>query len=162
MRHRNELLFSCLRKIFGGGEQVSGSVKRTATDTSQVFLVSVTIAPLSERLIAVFASERTSSIMRAHMVFDIANLGERLFASEALEHLIPPACLFVYSANFSPSFVFRDTTFGQSYDCRLLAGWHSLVLFLCHGLRLQGYSAQVCLITICVFLVYLGLKKFRL
>ena len=120
--------------------------------------MSVTIPPLSEQLLAVFALEWTRTRMRAHMVLDVAQLREKLAAGEALKHLIPPTCLFVYSADFSPFFAFRDKTPGPCSDCRLLDGWHFLARLFCHGLRFEGYSAKVYLITIFVFLVYLGSK----
>lgn len=69
-------------------------------------LVSVTVTPLRESLIAVLARERSKADMSSNMIHHIAKLGEGLRTGQALQYLVFAASILVHKLNLFETFFF--------------------------------------------------------
>ena len=78
--------------------------------TNALVLVAVTVPPLGKSLATEVAREGPRTDVGAHVVHDVAQLGEVLAARQALEHLIKATRLRVQILHFPETFAFSDPT----------------------------------------------------
>ena len=69
------------------------------------FFMAVAIASLGKLLMAIFAVKRSETLMCAHMVHHVAQLGERLLAFQTLEDLILASSLLVRQCRLFEAFL---------------------------------------------------------
>ena len=111
-------------------------------DTHSHFLMSITIATLSESLMAEATGVRAIALMRSDVIEHVTKLGKRAITSHAFENLVIPTSLWVNRLWLNEAFNLHDFLAFDCYGLLLFFGSfiRFLLLFCC--LRLSLYDLR--------------------